>query len=241
MPATSIALTAPEADRLAEIHADAADQFLISYLTLTRFPEGNVYALSFLLAHCLELSIKTIFCKKLRRQPPSGQQGHLIENLIAPLPYDIRSELENYLPFPNIRARSRDELHDKLARPTLAFLDWFFELNPNFNDEEWTLLYAMFFVVDLKYGVDTRRRSVQPMVGIVPRLNKRALGLFGATREYFPNKERHRSFLQDFVNKLPEEYNIVRELSKIGTDETPQDTPDYMLGKSASSNFSVQI
>jgi hypothetical protein len=108
MPATSIALTAPEADRLAEIHADAADQFLISYLTLTRFPEGNVYALSFLLAHCLELSIKTIYCKELRLQPPSGSQGHLIENLIAPpLPDYIRNELENYLPLSNIRARFR--------------------------------------------------------------------------------------------------------------------------------------
>jgi hypothetical protein len=72
------------------------------------------------------------------------------------------------------------------------------------------LLYSMYFSVDLKYGVDTQRRLVQPFVGIEPRLNKKALLLIGSAREFFPRKEDHPPFLLD-----DRELDLVRETLRL--------------------------
>ena len=63
----------PSRTAIADVHADAADQFLISYLTMTRLKQCSPYAILFTLGHCIELSIKAVFwsqgTKKTSKKP----------------------------------------------------------------------------------------------------------------------------------------------------------------------------
>ena len=80
---------------IAEVHAKAADQFLLSYLILTRFPQSSPYSLGFALGHCLELSIKTAYWHRKRHAP---KFKHFMDDLIEQLPADLKDELERILP-----------------------------------------------------------------------------------------------------------------------------------------------
>lgn len=218
------------AEYLGNVHADAANQFLISYLILTRFPESSPYALGFVLAHCLEVSIKAAYYQRKGDAPPTGKKGHRLGELIKLLPDDLKSELESNLPKDSVREEFRKNVNSMNEDPPNKMLQAFFAINPNFDDDEWMVLYAMFLSVDLKYGVDAKQRVLQPMQPVNPRLNKMALRLIASARESFPDKERHRRAIADFINRVPKKYDITAELKRLAETGTAQDTPDYITG-----------
>jgi hypothetical protein len=113
----------------------------------------------------------------------------------------------------------------------MDMLNEFFELNPNFNDEEWMFLYALFRSVHVKYGVDNKQAVLKVFQPVKPRLNKMALRLIGSARKSFPRAEHHRRKIADFVDNLPKKYDIIAEMRKLGRGRKAQDTPDYMKGK----------
>jgi hypothetical protein len=228
MPA---ALTPQKADFLAQIYARAADQYLISYLILTRFPESNSYALGFTLAHCMEISIKTAYFYVKKEPPPTGRDGHNLETLIKRLPDDLRDELEACLPEDSLRRRFEAEAKRMNEAIPTDMLRKFFDLNPRFDDDLWMMLYATFYSLDIKYGADGQLRVLQLMQAINPRLNKMGLRLIASARERFPHKELHRRTLAEFVDKLPRKYSIVAELRKFFETGKAEDTPAYMRGE----------
>jgi hypothetical protein len=223
-------VTPEEADYLGEIYAKAADQYLISYLILTRFPESNPYALGFVLAHCIEVSVKAVIFHLTKQAPPTGQKGHLLEELLKLLPNDLKTELESHLPKDTTREHFLREVDDMHKAPPLKMLQTFFAINPEFDDDLWMMLYAMYFPVDIKYGADAGRNVLQPMQGDNPRLNKMALRLIACARERFPYTENHRGTLAEFVDKLPSKYSIVAEVQKLVATGTAEDTPAYITG-----------
>jgi len=229
MPLTT--LSPDKADYLGEIYAKAADQYLISYLILTRFPQSNPYALGFTLAHCMEVSIKSAFFHVKKEAPPTGHEGHNLEKLIKLLPDDPRDELESYLPERSLRQRFATVVKTMNEAPPQEMLRKFFELNPNFDDELWMMLYTTFHSLDIKYGADAKLRVLQLMQSVDPKLNKMALRLIASARERFPHKEQHRRAIAAFVDKLPKKYDIIAELKKFAETGTAEDTPDYMTGK----------
>jgi hypothetical protein len=202
---------------LGNVHANAADQFLISYLILTRFPESSPYALGFALAHCLEVSTKAAIYQTKGEPPPTGQKGHVLLELIKVLPDDskLKDELKNSLPKKSALDEFLKNVNEMNENPPIQMLRKFFALNPNFDTDEWMVLYAMFRVVDLKYGVDTQKRVLQLMQPVNPKLNKLALRLIASARQYFPCKESHRTTIADFIDKVPEKYDIGAEVKRL--------------------------
>jgi hypothetical protein len=67
MPSPSV--SADKAEEIAEVIATAADQYLFSYIILTRFEECQPYSIGFTMAHCIELSIKAAYWRKLKKAP----------------------------------------------------------------------------------------------------------------------------------------------------------------------------
>jgi hypothetical protein len=222
-------VTPKEAEHLGEIYAKAGDQYLISYLILTRFPETNPYALGFVFAHCIEVSVKAVIFHRTKQAPPTGQKGHRLDELLELLPYDLKTELESHLPDPSVREHFLREVKDMHQAPPLEMLRRYFAINPESDDDVWMMLYAMYFSGDIRYGADARRNVLQLMPSGKPRLNK-ALRLIACARERFPYNETHRRTLAEFVDKLPTKYNIVAEVQKLVETGTAEDTPAYFTG-----------
>ncbi len=225
------AVTPDRADFLAQTYATASDQYLISYLILTRFPESNSYALGFTLAHCMEISIKAAFFYFKKEAPPTGREGHNLETLIKRLPDNLRDELEACLPADSLRRRFETESKTMNEATPMEMLKKFFELNPKFDDDLWMMLYATFYSLDIKYGADAQLRVLQLMQAVKPRLNKLALRLIATARRHFPHKERHRRTLAEFVDKLPREYSVVEQIKKLIATGKAEDTPAYLRGE----------
>jgi hypothetical protein len=223
----SAAMSPSDLDTIADVHARAADQFLISYLILTRFPESNPYALGFALAHCLEVSIKAAYYVTKREAPP---MKHYLDELIATLPDDFRDELQSNLPKQTVRDKFDEKVDDMNAASGHEMLKTFFEINPGFDDDLWMMLYAIFRSQHIKYGVDRQGRVLKFPVGEAPRLNEMALRLIAIAREKFPDKENHRGKIADFVGKLPEKYSIAKEMMRLAETGKAEDTPDYITG-----------
>jgi len=228
MPLTT--LSPSKADYLGEIYAEAADQYLVSYLILTRFPESNPYALGFILAHSIEVSLKAVIFYQTKKAPPTGQKGHRLEELLKLLPSHLSNELESHLPERSVREHFVREVNRMHEAPPPEMLRTFFDISPNFNDELWMFLYAMYLSVDLKYGADANLRVLQPMQAVNPKLNQMALRFIACARESFPNKESHRQRLAQFVGKLPEKYNLIKQLKNLAETGTAEDTPAYIRG-----------
>jgi hypothetical protein len=228
-------LTPSEAERIAEITADAADQFLISYIVLTRFAECGPYSIGFAMAHCLELSIKAVYWQEKKQAPPRNQgAGHHLYPLIEALKPGIGDELEALLPPPETRTKfdaSVDTMNEANIRDMLAK---FFEINPNFDDDTWMLLYALYRLMHVKFGVDTKQRILQLMQPTNPKLNKKVLRLIGCARKGFPNSDNHQREIRRFVERIetatPQRPSIIdrlRELVETGkTADYPGDNAD---------------
>ncbi len=231
---SAITITPDRADYLGEIYAKAADQYLISYLILTRFPQSNPYALCFTLAHCMEISIKAAFFYVKKEAPPTGRDGHNLEKLIKLLPDEPRKKLDDCLPEDTIRRRFETGAKKINDAPPQQMLQNFRELNPNFDDELWMMLCATFYSLDIKYGADGQLRVLQLMQAVDPKLNKRALRLIATARESFPHVQEHRRTLAEFVDKLPRKYDIIAELKKLAETGTAEDTPAYIRGEAPS-------
>src|ERR1700724_122991 len=118
----------PNAEFIAEVHAKAADQFLLSYLALTRFPESSPNSLGFALGHCLELSIKTAFWQRKRRAP---KFKHFMDELIEQLPADLQRALNRILPSTRRRRRFKFAIRRLHKAPTIEMLKTYFNINPN--------------------------------------------------------------------------------------------------------------
>jgi hypothetical protein len=205
-------LSPDEAERIAEVIANAADQFLIAYIIQARFEECGPYSVAFTMAHCLELSIKAAYWLE-KRTPPDG---HEIEPLIKALRPGLGDELENLLPDPVVRQKFRDRVDAMNIAAPMDMLEWFFDVNPNFDDDEWMVLYALFRPVNLKYGVTKKNPTIIRMM--LPerlRLNRKGLRLTGCARERFPNKEQHRDKLRKFVARLPKRRTIIDAINEL--------------------------
>jgi hypothetical protein len=224
------AMSPARAEFVGNVYADSADQYLISYLILTRFPESSPYALGFVLAHCLEVSIKAAFFQVKGQAPPTGQKGHLLEELIELLPNDLKKELKSHLPDISVREHFDREVNRMNEAPPDEMLRTFFAINPEFDDDVWTMLYATFHSVDIRYGADAKQRVLQMMPPDNPKLTKMALRLIASAREHFPRKEDHRRTIAAFIDKLPTRYDLVAELKKLAETGTAQDTPAYITG-----------
>ena len=54
----------------------------------------------------------------------------------------------------SLRAKFSVRVSNMNAATPMDMLTEFFELNPNFDDEKWMFLYAIFRSMHVKYGVD---------------------------------------------------------------------------------------
>jgi hypothetical protein len=198
------------ADYLAGVHANAADQFLVSYLALTRFPHTSPYALGFALGHCLELSIKAAHWHRTQQAPVLQ---HSLDGLIEKLPDDLKDELEKILPNSKKRDRFRSAVKQMHKAPTLKMLKTYFTLNPRADDDEWLVLYIMYVLPHIKYGVDKEEGVLQLFQPAKPKLNKIALRAIGRLRREFPFENRTLAeFMEHYVTRAPDKGLTVSRL-----------------------------
>jgi hypothetical protein len=207
----SVTVSASKAKQIAEVIATAADQYLFSYIILTRFEECQLYSIGFTMAHCIELSIKAVHWLKLRKAP----DNHRIEKIIEELkPVGIGHELEKLLPDSETRKAFHGSVDEINKASFMEMMKGVLKINPNLDDDKWMVLYAILRSVNVKYGVDKHPAILQLLAPVKPRLNKMALGLIGCARTEFPDKDRHQRELLKFVDKLPKQYSIVDAIIK---------------------------
>ena len=183
---------------IAGIVADAADQYLISYILLTRFVETTPYSLIFTLAHCIELSIKAAYWNVNRTSPG---KTHGIDQLLERLPA-LKAEAEKYLPSQEMRKQFRDQVDEINRAQGSDMIKALLAINPNLNDDNWQLLYSLDRSVHVKYGVDNNSAVLQLVSPVVPKLNVKALKLIGCARRLFIAEDQHRTTLVKFMRKL---------------------------------------
>jgi hypothetical protein len=186
----------PQADFIAGIHADGADQFLISYLTLTRFPQSSPYSLGFALGHCFELSLKAIYWSVKGTLPNT----HALDELTTNIGSDLEREMDTILPDRNtVRNRFKDIVKPMMEGPLSEQFKTYFEFIPTGNDDAWLMLFILYILADVKYGVDKKQRVLQLMQTTPPRLNSMALRAIGCARRHFPRPDFHRIEIEKFV------------------------------------------
>lgn len=186
----------PQADFIDGIHADGADQFLISYLTLTRFPQSSPYALGFALGHSFELSLKAIYWSTKRMFPNT----HALDALISKIGPDLEREMDAILPDRRtVRHAFEGQVKTMMEGPLTEQLKMYFRFIPTGNDDAWLMLFILYILADVKYGVDTKQRVLQLMPVSPPRLNAMALRAIGCARRHFPHPERHRAEIEMFI------------------------------------------
>lgn len=185
----------PQADFIAGIHADGADQFLISYLTLTRFPQSSPYALGFALGHAFELSLKAVYWFTKRTFPDS----HLLDALITSIGADLKREMDAILPDRSVRDRFKDAVKPMMEAPVIQQIRTYFEFIPTGDDDAWLVLFILYILADVKYGVDRKQRILQLMPVHPPKLNAMALRAIGCARRHFPNAGLHRGEIEKFI------------------------------------------
>jgi hypothetical protein len=200
-----------EAERIADVIAGVADQFLISYIIQSRFEECGPHSVAFTFAHCLELSIKAAYWQIKTASPPANHQVAQLIELLRP---GLGDQLLSHLPSEETRQKFKSHVDAMNAAPVGDMLKWFFEVNPNFDDGTWMILYALFRPVHVKYGVDKQPAILQMMLGERLRLNETGLRLIGCSREEFPNQQFHKATLSRFIDRLPRRRTIIDALDE---------------------------
>jgi hypothetical protein len=213
MPSPSV--SADKAEEIAEVIATAADQYLFSYIILTRFEECQPYSIGFTMAHCIELSIKVAYWRKFKKAP----DNHRINDIIEELRPGIGDRLEKLLPDEELRKAFHASVDEINKAPFMKMLKRVLKINPNLDDDKWMVLYAVHRSLHVKYGVDKQPAILQLLAPVKPRLNKMALELIGCARTEFPHKDYHQRKLRKFVDKLPKQYSIVDAVIKLATKE----------------------
>jgi hypothetical protein len=206
---TNVSIASPAL--VADVVADTADQFLISYILLTRFEDCGPHAATFTLAHCLELSIKAVHWHMRGAPPPLD---HRLDKLIENLQSELGTEFLAVLPDTASRDQFKLRIDDMNTAIFMEMLESFFEINPNWDDDKWAVLYALYRPVHLKYGVDRRPAVIQLMLPEKLHLNRMALRLMGIARKRFPNPEGHRKKIERFISRLPKRRTIVDALNE---------------------------
>jgi hypothetical protein len=209
MTSTSPSLASPAL--VADIVAGTADQFLISYILLSRFEDCGPHAATFTLAHCIELSIKAVHWHVRAAPPPFN---HRLDEIIGDLQDELGTEFLLALPDPLSRDRFKRRIDDINTSVFMEMLESFYEINPNWDDDKWAVLYALYRPVHLKYGVDRRPAVIQLMLPEKLHLNRMALRLIGIARKRFPNPEGHQKKIQKFVSRLPRRRTIIDALDE---------------------------